>query len=73
MGGEPDGPLLVGWRLGLASMGLFLGPVVLAILGAMWSGRSHEARFLGAITGLGIGMAGSVAVAKLLRRDKKAP
>jgi hypothetical protein len=71
----PEGSPLFGWRLGLASMGLFLGPIILAIVGAVCSGQtilgeSHEAQFLGGIAGLGLGLAGSVGTARLLRRAK---
>ena len=66
---ESDGQLLVGWRFGLASMGLFLAPVALAVAGATCFGESQGVRLLGAIAGLAIGMAGSVAIARLLRRN----
>ena len=68
---EDDLPVS-GWRLGLSAMGLFLGPSVLAIVGAMCYGNSRGAQFLGAIAGLVIGMTASVVLAKLLRRADKA-
>lgn len=68
---ERDGPSLSGWRLGLASMGLFLGPIVLAIAGAMCFGSGHGARFLGAIVGLGVGMVVAVVVARRLHRSRE--
>jgi len=63
-----DDLTLSGWGLGLSSMGLFLGPGVLAIVGAVCCGESQGAQFLGATAGLVIGMTGSVVLAKLLRR-----
>ena len=64
----PEGSLLVGWRLGLVSTGLFLGPVVLAIIGAVSFGPRPGAQFAGAIAGLGSGLAGSVGIAAIVRR-----
>lgn len=58
----PEEPRLAGWRLGLVSMGLFLGPVVLAIVGAMSFSDSPGAQLVGAIAGLGLGSAGSVGI-----------
>lgn len=52
----------------MCSMGLFLGPGILAIAGAACCGESRGAQFLGATTGLVLGMTGSVVVAKLLGR-----
>ena len=68
---EPEGARLSGWRLGLASIGLFLGPVLLATAGAIWFGKTGTAQFLGAMAGLGVGLVCSVVVAKLLRRGRK--
>jgi hypothetical protein len=61
-----------GWRLGLASAGLFLGPGVLAIIGAVCYSGSQIGQFLGAIGGLVIGMTGSVMIARLLGRAGRA-
>ena len=61
-------PLVAGWRLGLISVGLFLGPVVLAIVGAASLGESPGGQFAGAIGGLGLGLAGSVGVGRMLGR-----
>lgn len=47
--------LLSGWRLALASAGLFLGPIVLATIGAMVYGPDPGQRFVGALAGLGTG------------------
>jgi hypothetical protein len=71
--GEDSGtdPLLSGWRLGMVSAGLFLGPVFLAIAGAACCGDGEGVQFLGATAGLGMGMTGSVVVGKLLHRTGK--
>jgi hypothetical protein len=63
---EPDSPLLYGWRLGLSAIGLFLGPVVLAIVGVLLFGDSPASQLAGAMVGLGVGLAVSVGVAKVL-------
>ena len=68
---DAEGALLSGWRLGLASVGLFLGPVLLAIAGAMVSTESRTAQFLGAMAGLGAGLVGAVVVGRLLRRGRR--
>jgi len=62
----PDKMLPSGWRLGLVSMGLFLAPCILAIVGAACFGKSHAAQLSGAVTGLLAGMIGSVAVASVV-------
>ena len=64
---DPDSLALSGGPLGLASMGLFVGPGVLAILGAMCFAESPGGQLVGAVAGLGLGMAGSVVLARLLR------
>lgn len=69
----PSDPVLAGWRLTLASLWLFLGPVVLAIVGAMMVGEDRGAQLLGAMIGMSMGMLGSIFARRLLRReDKKA-
>ena len=67
--GEADGPS--GWRLVLASVGLFLGPVVLAIAGVLLAGAEAEARTAGAVGGLVLGMAISVVIGRLIRRHRR--
>ena len=52
-----SGRLLSGWRLGIASIGLFLAPIALAIIGAALFGQSGSTQFLGAIAGLILGVA----------------
>jgi len=70
---ESQGGLrLSGWRLSLASTGLFLGPCVLAIAGAACFAENRGAQLAGAIAGLGIGMIGSVVAARVLRQAGKA-
>jgi hypothetical protein len=60
-----DGPFR-GWHLVLISAGLFLGPVGLAIVGAILGGDRPAAQLLGAVTGLLLGMAAGILTAKLL-------
>jgi len=67
-GGGNDDWTLSGWGLGWCSVGLFLGPGVLAIAGAVCCGESQGAQFVGATGGLLIGMTGSVVFAKLRGR-----
>ncbi len=67
----PQGSGLAGWRLGLVSMGLFLGPVVLAIIGAAGFRDNPGGQFAGAIAGLGLGLAGSVGMARILHRSRE--
>ena len=64
---EGVGPVS-GWRLGLAAMGLFLGPIVLAIVGAACCRESQAGQLLGAVAGLVVGMVGAVAIARLFPR-----
>ena len=63
-----DDSSLYGWRLGLASIGLFLSPILLAIVGAMCFGRSSAAQFVGALAGLSVGLAVPIAAVRLRRR-----
>jgi hypothetical protein len=60
-----------GWRLGLVSLGLFLGPVVLAIVGAVSFGGTPGTQLAGAIAGLGLGLAGSLGMARILHRSRE--
>ncbi|MBN1588817.1 MAG: hypothetical protein JW888_04820 [Pirellulales bacterium] len=64
---ESDPTAMSGSRFVLAAMGLFLAPLVLAILGAVVAGRRAEAQLIGALGGLALGMAGSVLVARWIR------
>jgi len=65
---KPDGSLLAGWRLAMVSMGLFLGPVILAIVGTVCFSSGPESQLLGAMAGLVAGSGGSIAIAGLVRR-----
>ncbi len=56
-----------GWRLAMASVGLFLAPILLAIAGATCCGDGEGVQLLGAVAGLGAGMTGAVVVGRLLR------
>jgi len=63
-----DDLALSGWGLGGCSVGLFLGPGVLAIAGAVCCGEGQGARLAGATVGLLLGMTGSVVFARLRGR-----
>jgi hypothetical protein len=69
---QPEGQQLAGWRLVLVSLGLFLGPVGLAILGAALAGKTAGGQLIGALAGLGVGFAISAGVARMLRRGPAA-
>ncbi len=60
-----DGPFR-GWQLVLISAGLFLGPVGLAIVGALLGGDRPAVQLFGAVTGLLLGMGAAILTAKLL-------
>lgn len=66
-----SGRTLDGWRLALCSMGMFLGPVVLAIAGAAAFGESAAARFAGAVVGLCTGLIASALVGRLVSRSQR--
>ena len=70
--GQPDeGPQQRpggGWGWGAAIALMFLGPVVLATLGAIWAGDNPDAQLFGAVAGLGVGAAASVGIVKLVQR-----
>lgn len=60
------GPCLVG-----SAIGLFLLPVLLAIGGAVAAGPNETAQLVGALVGLGIGMAGSILAARWIAPWRK--
>ena len=73
-GAGPEGRPFEQRPLALASIGLFLGPSILALVGALCLSGSPESQLLGATAGLAVGTGGSVAVAGLIRRaNRKAP
>jgi len=57
----------------LASVGVFLAPIVLAMVGALLAGATADARAAGAAGGLLLGMAISVIVGRLMRRHEPTP
>jgi len=63
-----DDRLLSGWRLAVTSMGLFLGPIVLTLVGATCFPSKAECQLAGAMIGLAAGIGSSIAVVKLMRR-----
>ena len=56
-----------GWRLALGAAGLFLLPVVLAIVGAVVVGTTAASRFAAACGGLVAGMVLAVVAGRLMR------
>lgn len=58
---------LQGWGLVLPAGGVFLVPLVLAVIGAVIAGSSRIAQIIGALSGLLIGTAGAAIIARLLR------
>ena len=64
----PDCLPLTGCRLGLTAAGLYLGPLALAICGAILGGDSPNGQFLGAMTGLGVGIIVAIISVRLLHR-----
>jgi hypothetical protein len=65
-----EGPL-TGWTFALASIGLFITPVLLATVGAMLGGANHTGQFLGATGGFVVGMGGTVLCTKLVRKERQ--
>ena len=61
---KQDGRPLHGWRFVLASAGLFLVPVLLAIAGAACFAENRHGQFVGAVIGLGLGLVIPAAVTK---------
>jgi len=64
----PEGSPLAGWRLVAASIGLFLGPILLALAGTICFSSGPELQLLGAAAGLIVGIGGSIAAVKFMRR-----
>jgi len=62
---------LRGRRLGMAAVGMFLVPVLLAIAGAMSLRGSYPAQLLGGLVGLAVGMLAARMVAARLARGSK--
>jgi hypothetical protein len=55
---------LVGWRLALAAVGAFLVPLILGIFGSIVGGPGQNAKFLGALIGIAIGVLIAVVMAR---------
>ena len=66
-----DGAPLAGWPLAAASAGLFLGPIILAIVGSLCAGGGQASRLVGALLGLALGMAVAVGVHRWLHAKGK--
>ncbi len=68
--GEGDGAgVLIGWRLTLAAGGVFLMPLILAIVGASVAGTGQVAKFLGAGAGFGVGVVAAIITGRVVRRS----
>lgn len=63
-----DGPLR-GVPFALASLGLFIVPALLAMVGAILGASDQNGQFLGATSGLLVGMLVCVVVARVLRAE----
>jgi hypothetical protein len=50
-----------------SAVGLFLAPIVLAIVGAVVAGPGPGRQIVGAFCGLGIGLVGSILISRLFR------
>ncbi len=68
-----QGAIPKGWRLVGSAIGVFLLPVILAVCGAAVAGNSESMRFIGAATGLTLGLAGAIVVGKLLQDNGNSP
>ncbi len=62
------GPLQ-GPRFALASLGLFLVPALLAMIGASLGGSDQDGQILGAASGLFVGILGAMVVARVFRSE----
>jgi hypothetical protein len=60
-----------GWQVVLGSLGIFLGPLALAIAGSLLLGGSRGGQLAGALAGLGAGMGLAWLVGIHLRRPTK--
>ena len=56
-----------GWRLVLTSIGFFLAPLLLALLGSACLAETGTGQFVGGVAGLALGLAGAAVVSRLLR------
>lgn len=62
-------PPMTGRQFVIASIWFFLGPLALALVGAVCFRQSHEWQFLGSIAGLGIGMAAAAVISRAYGRQ----
>ena len=69
---EPESPTLVGRQLVIASAGFFLLPIALAIVGSALATRWNPGiQLVGAIVGMGLGLACVKVVGCVLARMRK--
>jgi hypothetical protein len=69
--GELSQRTLQGWRLASVSIGCFLVPLVLAVIGAICVRFSPQAQLVGALAGLALGCVSSVLLTKLVDANKE--
>ena len=67
----PNVPVPRGAWLAWSAVGLFLLPLLLALLGAVVVDYGGGSELLGALAGLGIGMAGSILVARWIGHQRR--
>lgn len=65
---KPSSGGLVGWRLVVSAVAVFLVPLASALGGAVLAGGAEPAKLLGALCGLIVGLAIGVAVSRLVSR-----
>ena len=63
-------PVMSPTQFNLYAAGLFLGPILLAIIGAVVFSRNHTTRFLGGLGGFLVGMIMSIILFKVFYRPK---
>jgi hypothetical protein len=68
---ETQEPRLRGRSLGLAAIGLFISPVVLAVLGALCVRGGEGAQLVGALVGLVLAMLGAALWVRFLLRPRR--
>ena len=68
---DQNGEKMVGWRLVLPAIGVFLGPLVCALIGAMLFAGSPGKQTGGTFGGLFIGLLISIITGFMLRKGRR--